>query len=153
MKINEQNSNVSFKIQKLFFLTVNGHLPTVNGTAEIDENNLGNSSLAIGIPVANVNTQNTKRDLHLLQADFFDAEQFPEMTFSSSHISKKGNTYIANGVLSIAGFEKTIAIPFEFKNGIATGDFSIDRSEFKFGKIPAIVAANKVDISFEISLK
>ena len=75
------------------------------------------------------------------------------MTFKSEAIEKKNGQYWAQGVLNIAGNTQNITIPFKFENNRAIGQFSINRMDYKLGKIPSFIASNKVDISFDCSLK
>jgi polyisoprenoid-binding protein YceI len=43
-------------------------------------------SIVGSIRVASLNTHHNERDMHLRSADFFDAERYPEMLFSSRRI-------------------------------------------------------------------
>ena len=99
--------------------------------------------------MAGINTKNSKRDTHLLQKDFFYAEKYPIITFKSSEITKNENGYTAKGGLNITGNSQTIEIPFKYENNRVTGSFTINRKDFNFGKIPAFVASNVVNISFD----
>ncbi|MFK7948164.1 MAG: YceI family protein [Saprospiraceae bacterium] len=153
MQINTSNSTVSFTIKKLFFLTVTGTFPTVKGNVELNTSDLSNAKIDLEIPIAGLSTKNAKRDEHLLQEDFFNAEKFPVITFKSTEITKKGELYWAKGALSMAGTTKIVEIPFDFNNNRATGSLNISRLDFKVGKIPTFVAAENVAITFDCSLK
>lgn len=152
MQINKSNSTVNFTVKKLLFLTVNGTLPEVIGNVEMSGNNLSDSKIELRIPLAGIDTKNKKRDKHLLQKDFFKAEQFPEITFNSTVINKQNNSYSAKGELSISGTTKTIEIPFQFDNNRATGKFNLSRKDFKIGNLPSLIVAENVAIAFDCSL-
>lgn len=152
MQINTSKSSVNFTIKKLFFLTVKGTLQQVKGEVELDENNLANSTIDLAIPIERIDTRNTKRNEHLLQKDFFYIEKYPEIRFTSTSINKENDIYIAKGNLSMVGVTNSVEIPFEFKNNRATGEFSLNRLDYKLGKIPTAIVANKVNISFDCSL-
>jgi polyisoprenoid-binding protein YceI len=152
MQINTSKSKVNFTIKKLLVLTVNGNFPQVKGIVELNENNLAESIIDIRVGIAGLDTKNAKRNEHLLQKDFFNAEKYPEMTFKSTEVKKVDDHYSVKGNLNIAGTVKNIEVPFQFNNNRATGKFNLNRMDYNVGKIPAFVAAKDVDVTFEISL-
>ncbi|MFI1772731.1 YceI family protein [Thalassobellus citreus] len=153
MKIDTSKSEINFTIKKLLFLTVKGTIPDVKGEIDLNESNLSDSKIDLTISTASIDTKNAKRNEHLLQEDFFHVEKYPEITFKSSSIKKENETYVAKGELNIIGAINTIQIPFQINNNKVTGEFSLNRMDFKLGKIPAFVASNTVNISFKCSLK
>ena len=51
---------------------------------------------------------------HLRSADFFDAEQFPKVTFDSTSIEKKGeDDYKLTGNLTMHGVTKPVTLNVE----------------------------------------
>jgi polyisoprenoid-binding protein YceI len=52
------------------------------------------------------------RDNHLKTPDFFDAAKYPEITFKSKRIEKKGKNLILTGDFSMHGVTKEISFPF-----------------------------------------
>lgn len=83
---------------------------TVNLTN--DEKDITKSTVNVVIKATSINTGIEGRDRHLRTADFFDVEKFPEITFQSSKIEKKGKQFIAHGPLTMHGVTKEIALPF-----------------------------------------
>jgi polyisoprenoid-binding protein YceI len=77
-----------------------------------DEADITRSSVSATIKTASINTGIARRDDHLRTADFFDAEKFPEITFQSKRIEKKGDKLFAIGDLSMRGVTKEITLPF-----------------------------------------
>ena len=63
------------------------------------------------IQIKSVNTENQKRDDHLRSPDFFDAAQFPEITFVSTRAEANGDGAILHGNLTMRGVTKEIALP------------------------------------------
>ena len=53
-----------------------------------DESGAGQRSLEITIQTESVDTGNERRDQHLKSPDFFNAKQFPVMTFKSTNIKE-----------------------------------------------------------------
>ena len=112
------HSNVGFSIPIL------GGLSSVRGkftdfTVEIvyDEKDVTKSTVNAVIKAASIDTGIEGRDKHLRNADFFDVEKFPEITFKSSRIEKKGKDFIAHGTFTMRGVAKEIMLPFTI-NGV-----------------------------------
>ena len=61
-----------------------------------------------------MNTGDEKRDGHLKSADFFDHEQHPHMTFTSTNVEKKGDEeYAVTGDLTVHGVTKPVTFAVE----------------------------------------
>ena len=112
------HSNVGFSMPIL------GGLSQVRGkfsefTVEIvhDDQDVTKSTINAVIKAASIDTGIEGRDKHLRNADFFDVEKFPEITFRSSRIERKGKDFIAHGTFTMHGVAKEIALPFTI-NGV-----------------------------------
>lgn len=112
------HSNVGFSIPIL------GGMSSVGGkftdfTIEIvyDDKDVTKSTVNAVIKATSIDTGIERRDAHLRNADFFDVEKFPEITFKSSRIEKKGKDFIAHGTFTMHGVAKEIALPFTI-NGV-----------------------------------
>lgn len=152
MNIQTSNSSVNFTIKKLLFITVKGTFSEVSGTIDLNTEKISDSKIDLVISVANLDTGNKKRNEHLQQDDFFKTANHPTITFSSSEIVKKNEFYWAKGALSVAGTTNTIEIPFQVKDNKVTGEFSLNRMDYKVGKVPAFVAAKMVNVTFKLDL-
>lgn len=92
------------------------------------------------VKVASIKVKDENLTTHLLAPDFFDAEQFPEITFTSDPIALDGDTAAITGELTIKGTTKplsatgTVNGPTEDFMGNTRLGFTfetvIDRSEF-----------------------
>ena len=119
------------------------------------------------LKVASVDTRNTQRDEHLRSADFFDAEQWPDIVFRSTRIEEVGeNALVVSGDLTIRDITKPITIPIEF-TGVETDAFGalragfegtrrIDRREYGLEWNMALdsggwLVSEKITLEFEIS--
>ena len=69
----------------------------------------------VTIPVESVDTHNEKRDQHLKSPDFFNAKQFPVMTFKSKKVESSGDTYKVTGDFTLHGVTKPLTL--EIKKG------------------------------------
>ena len=94
------------------------HLMTkVRGTFEdfsgeiVVKDSLEESTANVTVELASVHTRNEQRDGHLRSGDFFDAENSPKMTFTSTGARQpEGDDYILAGELTI----KDVTKPIEF---------------------------------------
>ena len=143
--IDEAHSTVTFEINH-FLTAVPGGFNTVSGDLDFDPESPGESSISMTVDVNSVDTDNEKRDNHLLSEDFFHADEFPLMTFTSTSWKKRGRSdYIVTGELTIRGQTRTIEVPVvhhgimdnPFKEGgLITGfraEFTINRTDFGVG--------------------
>ncbi len=104
--IDPVHSSLGFTIRHLVS-KVPGRFPKFTGTINVDRANLANSSVEATIEVGSVNTENEKRNGHLMSADFFDVAKFPTASFKSKSWSKTGeDTYDVTGDLTIKGVTK-----------------------------------------------
>ena len=119
--IDNGHSTVGFSVPILGGLSqVTGKFNDFTITLNNDEKDITKSSVSVVIKATSIDTGIERRDAHLRNADFFDVEKFPEITFKSERIEKKGKQFIAHGPLTMHGVTKQIALPFTvngtFKN-------------------------------------
>lgn len=110
--IDASHSVVAFSVRHMMVATTKGAFADVKGTVVADAEDLSRSSVQVEIAVASINTNNADRDNHLRAPDFFDAAKYPMITFKSNKIEKKGDGYVATGMLTIKGVSREIALPF-----------------------------------------
>jgi polyisoprenoid-binding protein YceI len=79
------------------------------------------SSVTAIIELASVHTGNEMRDDHLRTKDFFDVDQTPKMTFTSTAIRAAFPGWTVTGALTIRGVTKTVDIEVEFLGVDPTG--------------------------------
>jgi len=111
--IDNNHSTVGFSVPIFGGLSqVTGKFTDFAITINNDEQDITKSNVSVVIKATSINTGIEGRDRHLRTADFFDVEKFPEITFKSERIEKKGKQYIAYGPLTMHGVTKPIALPF-----------------------------------------
>ena len=111
--IDMNHSNVGFTVPIMNGLSkVKGKFTDFNVTLNVDEKDITKSNVNVVIKATSIDTGVENRDKHLRNADFFDVEKYPEITFQSSRIEKKGKQFIAHGTLNMHGVAKEIALPF-----------------------------------------
>ena len=112
------HSNVGFSIPILGGLShVRGKFTDFNVTIVHDDADVTKSSVNAVIKATSIDTGIERRDAHLRTPDFFDAEKFPEITFQSTRVEKKGNQLVAHGTFTMHGVSKEVALPFTI-NGV-----------------------------------
>ena len=110
-KIDKAHSEVIFQVRHLV-TRVRGRFSDFDGTIQIDEANPSNSSVEFTINASSIDTNVGDRDTHLRSGDFFDVENFKEITFKSKRITKKsGDNYEVVGDLTIRGTTKEVTLP------------------------------------------
>lgn len=138
--IDQSHTSVSFVVKHMVLAKVRGNFHEFTGTIIFDEADVTRSSVQGTVKVASIDTDNDKRDDHLRGADFFDVEKYPEITFSSTRIEKRGDNYVCSGNLTMRGVTKEVEIPFTITGkitdpwgntriGIEAG-FTINRQDF-----------------------
>src|SRR6185369_5723376 len=130
--IDNNHSTVGFSVPILGGLSqVKGKFTDFAITLNNDDKDIMKSSVSVVIKATSVDTGIEGRDRHLRNADFFDVEKYPEITFKSERIEKKGKQFIAHGPLTMHGVTKEIALPFTvtgtFKN-LSTNKMSVGYS-------------------------
>lgn len=109
------HSEVQFKVKHLVISTVTGFFRSFEGSAVTDGEGFENAKVNFAIDVNSVDTGQPGRDEHLRNADFFEADKFPQFTFVSTSLKKdKGDNYKLIGDLSIKGITKEVELNAEY---------------------------------------
>lgn len=110
--IDRAHSAINFTINH-FFTPVNGTFEDYEATVLFNPEDLDASRLDVTIPVNSVNTRNDRRDGHLQSEDFFNVEQWPNISFTSNTIESRGdNEFVAIGELTIRDVTREFELPF-----------------------------------------
>ncbi len=112
--IDPVHSQMLFKVRHLGLSTVTGRFGTFAGTFQLDPASGQAGAAALSIDVASLSTNNDRRDTHLRSADFFAADSFPKLTFTSTGIQKVGpNKYKVMGNITIRSTTRPIVLDAE----------------------------------------
>lgn len=132
------HSSVTFRIKHMGASWFSGSFDAVSGTVALDPKKPEAGSVKIAIPVDSVDTNSAQRDGHLKNADFFNAKENPEITFTSKSVKAKGDDLEVTGELAMAGKSKAITIVAQ-KVGASemkgkrvgySSEFTVKRSDF-----------------------
>lgn len=113
-QIDPSHTTIGFSARHAMIAKVRGRFTEFNGTLTLDGQTPANSSAALTIMSASIETQNPDRDAHLKSGDFLDVEQFPTITFTTTSVNAKSpDTFIVSGILDIHGVAKPVDITWE----------------------------------------
>lgn len=112
LKVDTTHSSLVFRIVHGGVADFYGSFGRMEGTVVWDHTNVANSSIRITVPIESVNTNNTGRDSHLKNPDFFDVENHPAASFESTSISAgaDASSFQVEGNLTMVG--KTVPVSF-----------------------------------------
>lgn len=161
------HSFIGFKVRHMGLIEVPGFFRDFTGEVNFDAKDVSKSSVNFKAQMTSVDTGVAGRDKHLRSADFFEVEKFPEMTFVSTKVEKKGKGWTVTGDLTMKGVTKSVVIPFEIsgwlpgnersgpKMGIA-GETTINRREFgvNYGNnLPSGIAAISDEVKVVLQIE
>lgn len=128
-QIDPAHSLIGFSIKHLEINWVDGRFKDFSGVIHYDAADVTKSSVQFTAKATSVDTGIAKRDDHLRTADFFEVEKYPELTFKSTRVERKGKDgYVLHGDFTLKGVTKPIAIPFTLVGAIRDG-----RGNTRFG--------------------
>ncbi|MCB8875245.1 YceI family protein [Acidisoma silvae] len=114
------HTRIVFSVSHMGFTTWYGDFTTASGTLTFDPKSPAKSALDISFPTASVTTTNTKLDGELKSPMWFDAAQFPTITFKSTKIVVTGhNKGVIEGDLTFHGVTHPVTLTAHF-NGAGT---------------------------------
>lgn len=127
--IDSSHSEVTFSVKHMMVSKVTGSFNVFKGKLEIDEEHPENSWVEAEADTSSINTRDERRDNHLRSADFFDAEQYPVISFKSKKIEPKSNSeYKVLGDLTLHGVTKEVAFDADYAGQVAKDPFGLQRA-------------------------
>ena len=110
--IDSTHSHVGFVVRHLMVSKVRGSFADFSGKIVTAEDILP-STVTASIDLASISTTNEMRDEHLRSAEFFDAETYPTMTYTSSGVRYDGEHFLVDGELTLRGITKPVTLTVE----------------------------------------
>jgi polyisoprenoid-binding protein YceI len=92
------------------------------------------------------------KNKHAKSDKWFDAKQFPSITFISSKFSKAATGYQVDGILELHGVKKPVSIPFTFAGNTFKGSFSVNRMDYGIGTMEGMSKKVSNEIKLDISV-
>jgi polyisoprenoid-binding protein YceI len=124
--LDNSHSEISFTVRHAGISKVRGQFKDAEATLDLAEN-VADSKVSASIKTASFDSGDANRDGHVRGEDFFDVEQFPEISFVSKSIVPSGDAYELQGELTIKGVTRSVALETEF-NGVAIDPFGNTRA-------------------------
>jgi polyisoprenoid-binding protein YceI len=160
------HSRLGFVARHAMVTKVRGQFGAFTGTAHIDAANPAASKVELSIDVTSVETGSADRDGHLKSADFFDAEKYPTITFTSTKVERDGDDWDITGDLTIKDVTKPVTIEFE-QTGSAVdpfgntrvgfeGDVTVNRKDWGLTwnaalETGGVLVSEKIKLEFDVS--
>ncbi len=165
--IDPTHSRIGFVARHAMVTKVRGSFNQFEGAGYFDAEDPSKSRLSLTIQAASIDTRNADRDAHLRSGDFFDMDQYPEITFASTSVDQAGpDRYSVTGDLTIKGVTRPVTVEFEY-TGAATDPFGNDRIGFEGSttvnrkdwgvnwnaalEAGGVLVSEKVTLEFEVS--
>jgi polyisoprenoid-binding protein YceI len=120
-QIDGPHTEIGFKVRHLGIANVTGRFDEHEVSLELDPNDLTTLRTSTSIRTSSVNTGIEKRDNHLRSDDFFNAQEYPEITFVSREVTDvdSDGTFKLHGDLTIRDVTKPIVLDAEFRGPVA----------------------------------
>jgi polyisoprenoid-binding protein YceI len=164
--IDPAHTRLGFSARHAMVATVRGSFQEFTGTAHVDTANPASSKVEVSIVANSITTGNEQRDGHLLSGDFFETEQYPDITFTSTDVTRDGDDWTVTGDLTIKGVTKSVAVPFEFTGSAQDpfgnvrvgfeGEATIKRSDWGMSfnaalETGGVLVSDKIKLQFDVS--
>lgn len=158
--VDPAHSEVQFKVKHLMITTVTGYFRQFNVEAETEGDDFTTASnILFTADIESIDTNNAQRDTHLKSADFFNAEQHPQVQFKGNKYEQSGDEVRLHGDLTIRGITKPVTLNVEYGGTVKdpygntkagfTVDGKISRKEFGL-TWNAVTEAGQIVVSDEI---
>jgi len=109
-ELDTNHTDMGFTAKHMVFTTVRGRFNEYDGYVEVDGDDFTNAKGEFTLQVASIDSSNEKRDEHLRSADFFNAAEYPVLTFRPTGVQARGdNRYAVTGDLTIREVAEMVA--------------------------------------------
>ncbi len=129
--LDPSHSELTFKVKHLMISNVKGEFKSFQAT--IDGEDFSTAKISATVDATSIYTNATDRDNHLKSADFFDVENYKELTFESTAFKQTDeDEFKLTGILTIKGTSKEVTLNVEYGGtnkdpwGNEKAGFSID---------------------------
>ena len=165
-QIDSSHSSIHFSVRHLVIAKARGQFTRWSGTVEAPGSDFARGSLSVVIDASSIDTGVADRDAHLRSADFFDAEQYPEITFTSTGVTAAGDDRLrVSGALTIKGITRDVVLdvevlgqakdPWGNERAAFSATTAIDRRDFGLTwnqvlETGGVMVGERIDITIDI---
>ncbi|HTN46023.1 MAG TPA: YceI family protein [Flavipsychrobacter sp.] len=162
-KLDPTHSEVTFKVKHMMITNVTGNFATFDASMQSESDDFTDAKISFEADVNSISTNNEQRDGHLKSDDFFAADKFPKIRFTSTEMKKVNDEeYQLSGNITVRDVTKPITFNVEY-GGTQTDPYGNVKSGFTLaGKISrkefglnwnAVTEAGGVVVSDEVKLQ
>lgn len=120
--MDKAHSFIGFKVRHMGLIEVPGFFRDFTGSVNFDAKDMTKSTVEFTAKATSVDTGVGARDNHLRSKDFFEVEKFPDITFKSTKVAKKGKMWMVTGDFTMKGVTKSITFPFDIVGWVDATD-------------------------------
>lgn len=134
--VDKSHSKIGFSVKHLVITDVDGFFKDYDAQITTQGEDFTKANIDFKISTNSIFTDNEDRDKHLRSDDFFNSEQFPQITFKGKSMRKIGNNkYKLTGDLTIRDVTKKIELDVVY-NGMVKDPWGNTKVGFKItGKL------------------
>jgi polyisoprenoid-binding protein YceI len=148
--IDAASSIVGFNVKHFAISSVDGKFTAFSGRVRVGDS-LATTHIDATIDTRSIDTGSGMRDKHLRSADFFDAERFPTMTFTSTQVWGTPDNFGIKGNLTMKGVTKEVVWSARILDtGAVVAETKLDRTAF--GVTYSGPVGNEVRVHLEIRM-
>ena len=119
-KIDPAHAEINFKVKHLVVSTVTGAFTKFDATIDANKEDFSDANFTFEADINSISTKNEQRDGHLKSPDFFDAANYPKMTFVSKSAKKLSDFEMqVVGDLTIHGTTKEVTLDVIYNGTVA----------------------------------
>ena len=167
-QIDASHSHIYFTARHMMISKVRGQFESFDGTIDFDPENPENTTVDISIAIDSLTTRDDQRDNHLKSPDFFDASQYPTMSFKSTRVEQidenRGKLF---GDLTIRDVTKPVVLdvdhagqaksPWGTISAGFSGSTTVNRKEWGLNwnqalETGGVLVGDKINIEIELEL-
>ena len=137
--IDPTHTSISFSARHLMAARVRGSFKAFSGRIDVADTP-EDSTVAVTMDAASIDTGTEDRDNHLRSPDFLDVENYPTLEFASTAVKAVGDNYEVEGELTIRGVTQPVTLQMRYMGVMAdpwgnnkalfTAKTQIDREAF-----------------------
>jgi polyisoprenoid-binding protein YceI len=160
-RVDPNHSAITFRVRHLGITWVNGKFGSWASELVYDPANPEAASVSAHVRTASVNTEVDRRDNDIRQ-NYFVADSFPEIAFTSRRVEKTGDTHLRiTGDLTMHGVTKSVVLETEINGMLSgargkrvsfTGTTTVSRHDFGILRNPFMEGAQVVGDDIHITI-
>jgi polyisoprenoid-binding protein YceI len=160
LKIGDSRGKIEFAIGDSRIFRTTGNFKSWQGKVQVDDADVPRSTVEVTIQTASIQMMDKQQTEMLKDADFFDVQKFPQLTFRSTKIERTGDTTLkVEGQITLRGITRPMTLnvtvsdrrrdaPPGARYARFDGKGTIKRSEFGMTKFVDMVGD---EVEFSIS--